>query len=64
MRSLTLAALAALASCVGVSAASPPTFGDSLYIKAVMKLPYAGILEPVESWYDGKNKNVRHTQWE
>jgi len=59
MRSAAVVALAALASCVGVSARMPPTFGDSLYIKAVMKLPYAGIIEPIESYYDAKNKNLR-----
>jgi len=55
---LFLSALALLG--VGAAAkASPPQYGSQLYIKATMSLPYAGIVEDIEAWFDGQGDRAK-----
>ncbi|KAL5022008.1 hypothetical protein ScPMuIL_001163 [Solemya velum] len=39
--------------------ADPPTWGSSFIVSATLQLPYAGIVEPLTTYYDSINKRSR-----
>jgi hypothetical protein len=51
-------ALLALSSCIVAAVAAPPSFGNQIYIKGLMRLPYAGQKRDTHQqaarsqWYD------------
>ena len=61
IKSENMAAILQVAFCILLSLASARaiTLPDSYYAKGTIKLPYAGVVEPFETWIDGTNQVSR-----